>query len=186
MKGSHWCSRECNIPDVNVRVSSLLDWIKSNTLDGVCVSESSFDQNPFLLFLYFNYVMIVLLICVKIIFFTWIPKELDRTFQNIYYILLISFMVVFNVEQVSDFATNTISHQRQQFSTIAYKFVTCNSNINNKSRTLNYFYFDLIKLKLQSIDCKYKFCCMKINLTLTSHIRLGQKSLGREVREGRI
>ena len=98
MTSAHWCSRECNIPDINVRVSSLLDWIKSNTLDGVCVSESSFDQFPFLPYLYFNYILIALWICVGFSNITWLPKEDDRAFEIIFWALLISFVIVFIVE----------------------------------------------------------------------------------------
>ena len=100
ISSGHGCSIVCKIPDINVRVSSLLEWIKFNTLDGVCVSESSFNEIPFLSLLYFNYVLIVLWVSVNLTWRngTWLSKMFHRTFNQIFYMLLVSFMVVFIVE----------------------------------------------------------------------------------------
>jgi hypothetical protein len=100
ISSGHGCSIYCKIPDINIRVSSLLDWIKFNTLDGVCVSASDYHNIPFLPLLYFNYVLIVVWVSVYLTWKneTWQSKMFHRTFKHIYFMLLLSFVVVLIVE----------------------------------------------------------------------------------------
>lgn len=57
----HKCRLQCNIPEINVRVSSVLDWIHYNSLNGTCISETKFSEIPSYPLFIINYVCFILI-----------------------------------------------------------------------------------------------------------------------------
>jgi hypothetical protein len=57
----HKCGLACDIPDLNVRVSSVLGWIQLNTIEGVCISPTKFFSNLHQYLFVVHYVLFALL-----------------------------------------------------------------------------------------------------------------------------
>ena len=56
----HKCSLACGIPDLNIRVTTVLHWIKLNNLEGVCIPPNSLFSKLFQFLFFTNYVFFTL------------------------------------------------------------------------------------------------------------------------------
>jgi len=89
----------CQVPDLHTRVSSILDWIKLNTIDGVCISNESFDEALFYPCLHANFIFIVLCIAANLIInkLKLAPKVVTATYY-LFFVAGFLLPIVFIVE----------------------------------------------------------------------------------------
>jgi hypothetical protein len=90
----------CEVPDISTRVSSILDWIKLNTIVGVCISDQNHDEELFYPWLYANFIVIVLSYSANLSLRheAWIPKKLFNATYHLSRLALLSLLIVFIVE----------------------------------------------------------------------------------------